>query len=240
MIRNLQSDDFNIIKNLIKEESPSKNNVNKNNLTSFSKNYKEKIAKYIKEQTNWKVKIDEKQKQMLNLKNTIKNLEIHSTTFFSIFAVAIVFCLVSLFILTPLSILGVAIRATNLMWGLGMGSGILGVIIGLVAIKSTVSLHKNKDALEKITVEREHFKLLISKRDIISSFLNYHKLLKLDLIKISQDEHLKIIRGDLWHHPLFVDHLEDLEQAEQYEKNGLAIPTELQIKIQQNFENFKY
>lgn len=236
---NSQTDGFNVIKNLRIQQS-SQININNNNLTFFPMNYKEKIARFIKDQTKWKTKIDEKQKQILNLKNITKNLEIHSTTLISIFATAIVFCLVSLFILTPLSVLGLAIRATHLVWGLGMGSGIIGVGIGLAAIKSTISLHKNKNNLEKINSEREHFKFLMSKRDTISTFLNYERLLEWGVIKITQSEHLKIIQGDLWHHPLFVDHLEDLEQAEQYEKNDLSIPKDLQKKIQQNFTGFSY
>jgi hypothetical protein len=234
MLTNLEN--LNILKDL-QEQKTTGNNVKKNNLTSFSKNYKDKIAKYIKEQSNWKIKIEEKQKQLLNLKTIIKNSEIHSATLFSIFAISIFFCLVSLFILTPLSVLGVAIRATSLMWGLGMGSGIIGVLIGLAAIKSTVSLHKNKDIFEKITSERDHFKHLIDKRDTISTFLNYNKLNTLGVIEISQEDHLSIIRSDLWHHSLFVDYLEDLELAEQYEKNGLMIPVDLQKKIQKNFFN---
>lgn len=233
------SHNFNVFQNL-RNQKASKIKVNKESLTLFSKNYKEKISKYIKEQTSWKIRIEEKQKQILNLKNSIKNLEIHSTTLFAIFAISILFCLISLFILTPLSALGVAIRATGLMWGLGMGSGAIGVIIGITAIKLIVSLHKSREVLEKISSERDHLKHLMDKRDVISTFLNYHKLIHLGVIGISENEHLKMIRSDLWDQSLFVDHLEDLEQAEQYEKNGLVIPFDLQKKIQQNFVSLKY
>lgn len=238
MSTNSKPNDLNTIKDLRNQQASSEAIINKNNLAFFPLDYKEKRSKYIKEQATWKAKINEKRKQISQLKGIIKNLEIHSTTLIAIFAIAIVFCLVSLFILTPLSVLGLAIRATHLMWGLGIGSGLLGVAIGIAAIRSSVALHKNKTALEKINLEREHFKLLISKRDTISTFLNYEKLNEWNLIKITPYEHLKIIQANLWHHPLFVGHLEDLEQAEQYEKNGLAFPKELQKKIQENFTQY--
>lgn len=195
------------------------------------------VSKYINEQTKWNSKIREKQNIIIDLKTIIKNLEIHNTTLIAIFAIAIAFSLVSLIILTPLSIIGLATKP-HLMWGLGIISGLVGIGVGSASIKSSIALNKKKNELEKVSYEREHFRSLLSKRDVINTFLNYDKLIDLNIIAISRQEHMSLMQTDIWHHPQFISHLEDLDQAEQYEKNGLPIPQELQKRIQQKFVNY--
>lgn len=209
----------------------------KNESTDLREKKNKLMSKYINEQKRWKNKVREMQKQIANLKTMIKTLEIHSIILIAIFAVTITFSLVSLIILTPLSVIGIAIKATHLMWGLGVGSGILGIGVGAASIKSTISLNRKKEELELVNFEKERFNYLIQKRNEITIFLNYDRLCELNIIDRSRAEHLAIIQSDFWNHPIFPSHLEELELAEQYEKNGLMIPKELREKIQQNFAN---
>jgi len=194
------------------------------------------LPKFFKEQKQWKNIIKQKKKQITSLKADIRHTELHNVILTTIFAIILVLSLISLVILTPLSFLGLALHATHFIWSLGIGSGFIGIGIGTLLIKSMSQLTQHKKDLRQASFEKNRLKTLINKGDEVTLFLNYEKLFYLKVIKISAEEHLKLVKNDIWHHPWFQNHLEDLEQVVQYEKNDLDIPKEIRSKVQHNFQ----
>ena len=191
------------------------------------------LSHFINKQSQWKNKIKTKKKQIMSLKTAITNLETNHSLFIAIFALTVIFALVYLVVLAPLSLLGLALKAP--IWWLGIMISFIGTGIGGLAIKSIFYLNQKKQELNNIAEENKHLKFLFRKRNIIQFLFNYDKLYHLNMITLSRKEHSRLIQQEIWHHPLFKKQIEHLEHALQYSKNRLDIPQELTKKIQANF-----
>ncbi len=191
------------------------------------------LSRFLAEQTKWKRLIREKQARFLEKKGKIKSHEVKLSILLAVFIVMMAFSLVTLLILTPLSVMGLAFHVPRLIWGLGLGEVVFGVIVGFAAISSALALHAEKEELDQIVKEKKHFKSLMKQRGVMGHFFNFDQLSHWGLIELSREEHQQLLKEEFWKHPLFVELMEELENVVHYEKNHLAIPLEMQVHMRQ-------
>lgn len=193
------------------------------------------VARFIGEQGKWKRFIDQKQEEIARAKAKIKNHEVKLASLIAIFVISMAFSLVTLVVLTPLAILGLAIKVPYLLWSMGIGGVIFGVTTGSAAIRSASYLNRKKEELEKIRKERRQFKFLVKHKDVLRIFMNYDELKQLGFIDLTKEEHQTILKKDYWKQAEMIQLVEEMEIGLEYVKNLVKFPEDLEKSIKAKF-----